>query len=82
MTQHGSGGGRVRVRKQRLRLSEDGFNPRECRVRYFRGRVSNCNLSEARKHCFLASDWLEFVTLPQKYRTLERITYSESVFSS
>ena len=25
---------------------------------------------EARKHCFLASNWLKFVTLLQKYRTL------------
>ena len=40
------------------------------RVRYFRGRVSNFNQSEARKHCFLASDWLTFETLPRKYRTL------------
>ena len=29
------------------------------RVRYFRGRVSNFNQSEARKLCFLASDWLK-----------------------
>ena len=40
------------------------------RVRYFRGRVSNFNQSEARKQCFLASDWFKFVTLLQKYRTL------------
>ena len=40
------------------------------RVRYFRGRVTNFNQSEARKHSFLASDWLKFVTLPRKYRTL------------
>ena len=39
------------------------------RVRYFRGKVSNFNQSEARKHCFLASDRLKFETLPQKYRT-------------
>ena len=35
------------------------------RVRYFRGRVSNFNQSEARKHCFLASDWSKFETLPR-----------------
>ena len=40
------------------------------RLRYFRGRVSNLNQSEARKQCFLASDWLKFETLPRKYRTL------------
>ena len=40
------------------------------KVRYFRGRVSNFDQSEAMKQCFLASDWLKFVTLPQKYRTL------------
>ena len=40
------------------------------RVRYSRGRVSNYHQSEARKHCIPASDWLKFVTLPQKYRNL------------
>ena len=35
----------------------------------FRGRASKFNQSEARKQCFLDSDWLEFVTLPRKYRT-------------
>ena len=40
------------------------------RVRYYRGKVSNFNQSEARKHCFLASDWLTFENLPRKYRTL------------
>ena len=40
------------------------------RVRYYRGRISNFDQSEARKHCFLASDWLKFVTLPRKYRAL------------
>ena len=40
------------------------------RVRNFRGRVSNFNQSEARKQCFLASDWLKFETLPRKFRTL------------
>ena len=39
------------------------------RVRYFRGRVSNFNQSEARKDCFLASDWSKFETPPHKYRT-------------
>ena len=33
-------------------------------------RVSNFNQSEARKHCFLASDWPKFVTLPRKFFTL------------
>ena len=40
------------------------------RVRYYRGRVSNLNQSEARKQCFLASYWLKFETLPRKFRTL------------
>ena len=40
------------------------------RVRNFRGRVSYFNQSEARKHCFLASDWLKCETLPRKFRTL------------
>ena len=40
------------------------------RVRNFRGRVTNFNQTEARTHCFLASDWLKFVTLPRKFRTL------------
>ena len=40
------------------------------RVRNFRGRVSYFNQSEARMHCFLASDWLKCETLPQKFRTL------------
>ena len=39
-------------------------------VRYFRGRVSNFNQSEARKHSFIASDRLKFETLSRKYRTL------------
>ena len=34
-------------------------------VRYFRGRVSNFNLSVANQHCFLASDWLNFEGLPE-----------------
>ena len=36
----------------------------------FSGKVSNFNQSEAIKHCFLASDWSKFKTLPRKYRTL------------
>ena len=44
-----------------------GYN----RVRYIWGRVSNFHQSEARKDCFLASDWSKFETLPRKYRTLE-----------
>ena len=39
------------------------------RERYFRGRVSNLYQSKARMHCFLASDWLKFETLPRKYCT-------------
>ena len=38
------------------------------RVRYYRGRVSNFDQSEARKHCILASYLLKFETLPRKYR--------------
>ena len=30
------------------------------RVRNYRGRVSNFDQSEARKQCFLASDWSKF----------------------
>ena len=33
-------------------------------------RESNFNQSGARKHCFIASDWSKFETLPRKYRTL------------
>ena len=44
------------------------FSP--SKVRNFRGRVSYFNQSEARKHCFFASDWLNRETLPQKFRTL------------
>ena len=40
------------------------------RARNFRGRVSHFNQSEARKQCFLASDWLKYETLPRKFRTL------------
>ena len=40
------------------------------KVRYFWERVSNFNQPEARKYHFLASNWLKFVTLPRKYRTL------------
>ena len=39
-------------------------------VRYFRGRVSNFNQSEARKHCFLASNWLKVVALPASAKIL------------
>ena len=39
-------------------------------VRYFRGRVSYFDQSEARKHRFLASDWSKYETLLRKYRTL------------
>ena len=35
------------------------------RVRNYRGRVSNFDQSEARKQCFLFSDWLKFETLPR-----------------
>ena len=35
------------------------------RVRNYRGKVTNFNQSEARKHCFLASDWSKFETLPR-----------------
>ena len=34
-------------------------------IRNYRGRVSNSNQSDARKHCFLASDWSKFETLPR-----------------
>ena len=37
------------------------------RVRNYRGRVSNFDQSEARKQCFLASDWLKFETLPDNF---------------
>ena len=46
------------------------FNSLDYRVRNFRGRVTNFIQSEARTHCFLASDWLKFETLPRKFRTL------------
>ena len=48
------------------------------RVRYFRGRVTNLNQSEARQQCFLASDWLKFETLTRKYRTLYYLRISIS----
>ena len=35
------------------------------RVGYFRGKVSYFNQSEARKYCFLASNWMIFETLPR-----------------
>ena len=36
----------------------------------FRGGFSCFDQSEARKQCFLASDWSGCGTLPRKYRTL------------
>ena len=36
----------------------------------YKARYYNFDQSEARKHCFLATDWLKFETLPRKYRTL------------
>ena len=41
-------------------------NMKNDRVRHFRRRVQNFYQSEARKQCFLTSDWLQFRTLPQK----------------
>ena len=35
------------------------------RVRYFRRRVPNFNQSDARKQCFLASDWLKLRFFPE-----------------
>ena len=43
-------------------------------VRHFRRRVQNLYRSEARKQCFLTSDWLQFGTLPQKNLTLFKIS--------
>ena len=55
----------------------------DIRERYFRGRVTNFNQSEARKQCFFASDWLEFETLPdRKYRTLLRALFCEDTQNS
>ena len=34
------------------------------------GELSNFNQSDARNHCFLASNWLKFENPPQKYCTL------------
>ena len=45
----------------------------------FFGGVPNLNQSEARKHCFLASDWLKFGTAPQKFRTLISPNYRSNV---
>ena len=50
---------RIRVNSPRK------FFRRANRVRNYRGRVSNFNQSEARKHCFLVSDWSKFETLPR-----------------
>ena len=47
----GKGKNSHRVKGERIFLIEP------YRVRNFRGRVSYFNQSEARKHCFLASDW-------------------------
>ena len=54
-------------RFRELERSERGLETYiECfRIRYYRGRVSNFDQSESRKHCFLASDRLKFVTLPR-----------------
>ena len=41
------------------REAPDNLNFLSNRVRYYRGRVSNFDQSESRKHCFLASDWLK-----------------------
>ena len=43
------------------------------RVRYFRGRVSYFDQSEARKHRFLASDWSKYEIFPRKYRALRSV---------
>ena len=53
------------------------YNITSYRVRNFRGRVSYFNQSDARKHCFLASDWLKYETLPRKFRTLFLATLSQ-----
>ena len=42
--------------------------------------VTNFNQSEVRKHCFLASYWLKFVTLPRQYRTLYLVNTHELDF--
>ena len=55
--------------RENMNLEDQPLN----RVRYFRGRVTNFHQSEARKHCFLAFDWLKFETLPRKYRTQLRM---------
>ena len=44
------------------------------RAWYFWERVQNINQSEARKQCFLASDWLKFGTLPRKSRITLYVT--------
>ena len=38
-------------------------------VKYL-GKGPKINQSEARKLCFLASDWFKFETLPQRYHTI------------
>ena len=56
-------------------MSDAIHNCETYRVRYYRGRVSYFNQSEARKGCFLASDWLKYETLPRKFRTLLCFVY-------
>ena len=51
-----------------LTITITSINAFHNRVRYYRGRVSNFDQSEARKHCILASYLLKFETLPRKYR--------------
>ena len=38
------------------------------RIRYFLGDVLKFNQSEARKQCFVDSDWLKFETRARKHR--------------
>ena len=51
-------------------LASSGFYLQTNRIRYFRENVPNFNQLQARKHSFLASDWLRFGNLHQKYRIL------------
>ena len=44
----------------KLAQAMDEIESETYRVRNYRGRVSNFDQSEARKQCFLASDWLNF----------------------
>ena len=43
-----------------------------------RGGVSNFHQPEARRDCFLASDWRKFEALPRKYRSLLGLTKTRS----